>query len=45
MICLASAQICRIKKVQQQKKEAVQRGRLDRKDSDWYPAFADFDED
>lgn len=44
MICLAAAQISRIKKVQQQKKENAARSRSERKDSYWYPAFADFDD-
>ncbi|XP_076583147.1 tetraspanin-33 isoform X2 [Chaetodon auriga] len=44
MISLAAAQICRIKKVQRQKKENPLRGLSDRKDSFWYPAFADFDD-
>ncbi|XP_028254849.1 tetraspanin-33 isoform X2 [Parambassis ranga] len=44
MMSLAAAQISWIRKVQRQKKEpaAVKSGR---KDSLWYPAFADFDDD
>lgn len=45
MICLAAAQISRIKKVQRQKKENAARANSDRKDSYWYPAFADFDDE
>ncbi|XP_044218178.1 tetraspanin-33 [Thunnus albacares] len=45
MICLAAAQISWIKKVQQQKKENVSRSKSERKDSYWYPAFADFDDE
>ncbi len=45
MICLAAAQISRIKKVQRQKKENAPRSKSERKDSYWYPAFADFDDD
>ncbi|XP_070687717.1 tetraspanin-33 [Pempheris klunzingeri] len=44
LMCLAAAQISRIKKVQQQKKENDLRGRSERKDSSWFPAFADFDD-
>ncbi|XP_041648102.1 tetraspanin-33 [Cheilinus undulatus] len=44
MICLAAAQISRIKKVQQQKKENAARSRSERRDSYWYPAFANFDD-
>ncbi|XP_037326685.2 tetraspanin-33 [Pungitius pungitius] len=44
MICLAAAQISRIKKVHQLKNAKATRSRLERKDSSWYPAFADFDE-
>ncbi|XP_039983680.1 tetraspanin-33 isoform X1 [Xiphias gladius] len=43
MICLAAVQISRIHKVQRQKKENAERGKSGRKDSYWYPAFADFD--
>ncbi|XP_071750845.1 tetraspanin-33 [Centroberyx gerrardi] len=42
MICLAAAQISRIKKVQQQKKRSAGRDEPGRKDSYWYPAFTDF---
>lgn len=45
MICLAAAQISRIKKVQRQKSENAARGPSGRKDSYWYPAFADFDDE
>lgn len=45
MICLAAAQIARIKKVQQQRKEMDLRGQAERKDSYWYPAFAEFDDE
>nr|XP_020464873.1 tetraspanin-33-like [Monopterus albus]XP_020464874.1 tetraspanin-33-like [Monopterus albus]XP_020464875.1 tetraspanin-33-like [Monopterus albus]XP_020464876.1 tetraspanin-33-like [Monopterus albus]XP_020464877.1 tetraspanin-33-like [Monopterus albus] len=45
MICLAAAQICWIKKVQQQKTEQATRNKWQRKDSYWYPAFAKFDEE
>uniref|UniRef100_A0A4W6BQD2 Tetraspanin n=1 Tax=Lates calcarifer TaxID=8187 RepID=A0A4W6BQD2_LATCA len=45
MICLAAAQISRIKKVQQQQKENAARSKSERKDSYWYPAFADFDDE
>ncbi|KAM7387830.1 hypothetical protein PAMP_024043 [Pampus punctatissimus] len=45
MICLAAAQISWIKKVQQQKKENELRSKSERKDSYWYPAFADFDDE
>ncbi|KAM3620001.1 uncharacterized protein V6R79_016934 [Siganus canaliculatus] len=44
MICLAAAQISRIKKVQQQKTVSAARGSSERKDSYWYPAFANFDD-
>ncbi|XP_068599894.1 tetraspanin-33-like [Brachionichthys hirsutus] len=42
-ISLAAAQISRIKKARQQK-ESSARTAPDRKDSYWYPAFADFDD-
>ncbi|CAK6979628.1 tetraspanin-33 [Scomber scombrus] len=45
MICLASAQITWIKKVCLQKKENESRSKSERKDSFWYPAFADFDDE
>ncbi|KAM7012253.1 tetraspanin-33 [Tautogolabrus adspersus] len=45
MMCLAAAQISRINKVQQQKKENASRSRAERKDSYWFPAFADFDDE
>ncbi|XP_070764711.1 tetraspanin-33 isoform X1 [Enoplosus armatus] len=45
MICLAAAQISRIKKVQRQMEENTTRGKSERKDSYWYPAFADFDDE
>lgn len=45
MIALAAAQISWIKKVQQQQKENEARGRSERKDSYWYPAFANFDDE
>ncbi|XP_061593478.1 tetraspanin-33 [Cololabis saira] len=41
MMSLAAAQISRIKKVERQKTTAGRH--LERKDSLWYPAFADFD--
>ncbi|XP_068447727.1 tetraspanin-33 [Clinocottus analis] len=44
MIGLAAAQISRIKKVQQLKNANAPRSQAGRKDSDWYPAFADFDD-
>ncbi|KAE8294710.1 Tetraspanin-33 [Larimichthys crocea] len=44
MICLAAAQISRIKKVQRLKEQNAARGSSERKDSYWYPAFADFDD-
>ncbi|CAJ1059593.1 tetraspanin-33 [Xyrichtys novacula] len=43
MIGLAAAQISRIKKVQLERKEYEYRSRSERKESNWYPAFADFD--
>lgn len=45
MIGLAAAQIAWIKKVQRMQQENEARDRLERKDSLWYPAFADFDDD
>ncbi|XP_073332255.1 tetraspanin-33 [Pagrus major] len=45
MISLAAAQISRINKVQRQKRENSHRGSSERKDSYWYPAFADFDDE
>ncbi|KAI3369164.1 hypothetical protein L3Q82_026120, partial [Scortum barcoo] len=45
MIGLAAAQISRIKKVQRRKKENALRSTPGRKDSFWYPAFADFDDE
>lgn len=45
MIGLAAAQIAWIKKVQRLQRETENRDRLERKDSLWYPAFADFDDD
>ncbi|KAG7232540.1 hypothetical protein INR49_008412 [Caranx melampygus] len=45
MTALAAAQISWIKKVQQQQKENEARGRTERKDSYWYPAFANFDDE
>ncbi|XP_036971776.1 tetraspanin-33 [Acanthopagrus latus] len=45
MISLAAAQISRINKVQQQRKEISHRGTSERKDSYWYPPFADFDDE
>ncbi|KAM8875951.1 tetraspanin-33 [Spinachia spinachia] len=44
MICLAAAQISRIKKVHQLKNAKSTSSRLERKDISWYPAFADFNE-
>ncbi|XP_029285853.1 tetraspanin-33 [Cottoperca gobio] len=45
MICLAAVQISRIKKVHQLKSENAPRGQSERKDSYWFPAFADFDDE
>ncbi|XP_060890660.1 tetraspanin-33 [Labrus mixtus] len=45
MMCLAAAQISRIKKVQQQRKDNVSTSRSERKDSYWFPAFADFNDE
>ncbi|XP_034528834.1 tetraspanin-33 [Notolabrus celidotus] len=45
MICLAAAQISKIKKVQLQKKENEYRSRSERKESYWFPAFAEFDDE
>ncbi|KAG8003304.1 Tetraspanin-33 [Nibea albiflora] len=45
MICLAAVQISRIKKVQRLKEQHAARGSSERKDSYWYPAFADFDDE
>lgn len=45
MISLAAVQISRINKVQRQKKESSHRGTAERKDSYWYPPFADFDDE
>lgn len=45
MIGLAAAQISRIKKVQRQKNKNAPRGNSERKNSYWYPAFADFDDE
>ncbi|XP_051231616.1 tetraspanin-33 isoform X1 [Dicentrarchus labrax] len=45
MICLAAAQISRIKRVQRKKEDDAQRGNSERKESYWYPAFADFDDE
>ncbi|KAG7513939.1 tetraspanin-33-like [Solea senegalensis] len=45
MIALAAAQISWIKKVRGREKDNVDRPQWDRKDSLWYPAFANFDED
>ncbi|XP_059197654.1 tetraspanin-33 [Centropristis striata] len=44
MIGLAAAQISRIKKNKQLQNEYPLRGRSERKDSYWYPAFTDFDD-
>uniref|UniRef100_UPI0037E86C5B tetraspanin-33 isoform X2 n=1 Tax=Semicossyphus pulcher TaxID=241346 RepID=UPI0037E86C5B len=44
MIGLAAAQVSWIKRRQREKKEFESRARSDRKDSSWYPAFADFDD-
>ncbi|KAM6939436.1 tetraspanin-33 [Lycodopsis pacificus] len=44
MICLAAAQISRIKKVQQLKNANAPRSRSERQDSYWFPAFTDFDD-
>ncbi|XP_072294614.1 tetraspanin-33 isoform X2 [Eucyclogobius newberryi] len=45
MIGLAAAQIAWIRRVEQLQEENVGRERLERKDSLWYPAFADFDDE
>lgn len=45
MIGLAAGQISWIKKVQQLKNEDAPRRRSERKDSYWYPAFADFNDE
>ena len=46
MIFLAAAQGFRLKKAKQQKKkEKALRDRSERKDSFWYPAYADFDDE
>lgn len=45
MICLAAAQMSWIKKIQRLKNENPQRSSSERKDSYWYPAFADFDDE
>lgn len=45
MIGLAAAQIAWIRKVEQLQEDGAGGGRLERKDSMWYPAFADFDDD
>ncbi|XP_037624926.1 tetraspanin-33 isoform X2 [Sebastes umbrosus] len=45
MICLAAAQISWIKKIQRLKNENAPRSSSERKDSYWYPAFADFDDE
>ncbi|XP_053709555.1 tetraspanin-33 isoform X1 [Synchiropus splendidus] len=45
MISLAAAQVSRINQVRKQKKKNDARGRLERKDSYWYPAFANFDDE
>ncbi|TNN74120.1 Tetraspanin-33 [Liparis tanakae] len=44
MIGLAAAQISRIKKVQHLENENADGSRSGKKENDWYPAFADFDE-
>lgn len=45
MIGLAAGQIVWIKKVQELQNENEARGKLERKDSAWYPAFTDFDDE
>uniref|UniRef100_A0A3B5ASC3 Tetraspanin n=1 Tax=Stegastes partitus TaxID=144197 RepID=A0A3B5ASC3_9TELE len=45
MISLAAAQISWIKKVQRRQEENAAGSRSVRKDSFWYPAFADFDDE
>ncbi|AWP10490.1 putative tetraspanin-33-like [Scophthalmus maximus] len=45
MISLAAAQTSWIKKVRRQTTESAERSRLERKDSLWYPAFANFDDE
>ncbi|XP_041862027.1 tetraspanin-33 [Melanotaenia boesemani] len=45
MMSLAAAQIIWIKKVQQKERKAAAGSKSGRKESIWYPAFADFDEE
>ncbi|XP_033821775.1 tetraspanin-33 isoform X1 [Periophthalmus magnuspinnatus] len=45
MIGLAAAQVAWIKRVQRLQGQSEGRERFERKDSVWYPAFADFDEE
>ncbi|XP_029988478.1 tetraspanin-33 [Sphaeramia orbicularis] len=45
MIGLAAAQISWIKKVQKRERENSVRSQWERKDSYWFPAFADFDDE
>ncbi|XP_069578524.1 tetraspanin-33 isoform X2 [Brachyistius frenatus] len=45
MMSLAAAQISRIDAVQRRRKEDAAGSRSDRKDSFWFPAFADFDDE
>ncbi|XP_026179331.1 tetraspanin-33 isoform X2 [Mastacembelus armatus] len=45
MIGLAAAQICSIKRVELTKKENAARSQSQRKESYWYPAFANFDDE
>ncbi|KAM4548014.1 tetraspanin-33 [Odontesthes bonariensis] len=45
MMSLAAAQISWIKKVDRKTKESAAGSRSERKDSLWYPAFADFDDE
>uniref|UniRef100_A0A3Q0QS10 Tetraspanin n=1 Tax=Amphilophus citrinellus TaxID=61819 RepID=A0A3Q0QS10_AMPCI len=45
MISLAAVQICWIKKVQRQKDEKAAQSKSERKESLWYPPFANFDDE
>ncbi|KAK2835085.1 hypothetical protein Q5P01_015569 [Channa striata] len=45
MICLAAAQISWIKKVERHKQQNASRSQSERKDSLWFPAFANLDEE
>ena len=45
MISLAAAQTSRIKKARGRQRASAERSRSERKESLWFPAFANFDED